>query len=216
MDVRRVIYGLDELNNTGREAEGEKYLEKWLKEARAERDWKSEVSILSELLGQYRRTMNAEAAKTAIAQTLQIIDEKGMGESATGATILLNAATTMKCFAMSEKALPIFEKVEEVYNKTLESGDYRFSGLYNNMALVYADLGQTDKAEDYFYRALDELEQIESSECDRAVTYCNLADLTGNENYLDKAVDCFRKARKDSYYDFTFSKCERALNGRII
>ena len=206
---------LDEMNNSGRETEAQAYLEHWLGEARAEGDWKAEMSILSELLGQYRRTLCAEKGIAAAGEAVAMVEQRTMEQSATGATILLNAATTLKAFGKTEESVKLFESVERVYDATLEKEDYRFAGLYNNMAISYAELGRTEEAEDYFYRALEKLEAIENSECDRAVTYCNLAEMTGNDNYLDKAAECLAKAKKDAYYDFTLSKCRGLLGDRI-
>ena len=56
VDVPALIRSLDALYAHGREAEAESFLEKALADARAMGDWRGELSILSELLGQYRRS----------------------------------------------------------------------------------------------------------------------------------------------------------------
>ena len=215
MNVLRVIEKLDELNNSGHEKEGEKHLEKWLEEARAEKDWKAELTILGELLGQYRRTLNEECGLQTADKVLKILDEHNMRATGSGATILINAATTMKAFGKTNESIPLFEEAEQTYVACLNKDDYRFAPLYNNMALSFAEVGDIEKAEDYFYRALEHLERIDNSECDRAVTYCNLAEMTENENYLKKAAQCLKEAKKDAYYYFTLSKCKDILGDLI-
>lgn len=217
MDVRRVIMKLDELNNSGKEAEAKNHLEHWLNEARAEGDWKSELSILSELLGQYRRLGEKENGLQCVEDSLKIIHDRKLEGFTTTATIMLNAATTMKAFGKASESITIFEQVEQLYSKKLTPDDYRFAGLYNNMALSYADIGQYENAEKYFTNAIDKINKIENHENDMAVTMCNLAELYEKMGKDEKAIfDCIEKAYEllssqtlpqDGYHAFTVSKC---------
>ena len=58
LDVPEIVRGLDELYEHGREAEAESYLEAWLDRAQKCGDWRAELTVTSELLGQYRRSAN--------------------------------------------------------------------------------------------------------------------------------------------------------------
>ena len=217
MDVRRVISGLDALNSAGKENEGEAYLERWYEDARAEGDYKSELSILSEMLGQYRKCGSAGKGLDACEKAIAMVEKLGIGQSATGATILINAATTMKAFGKAKESIPIFLSCEETYQKTLEKGDYRMAPLYNNMALSYQDISEYEKAEEYFFKAIDALGGIENCENDKAASYCNLAELYYAQGKDESSVNqmlenayvllCTPTLRRDSYHSFTLSKC---------
>ena len=63
------------------------------------------------------------------------------------------------------RRLPLFEHVLTVYSENLDPNDYRFAGLYNNMALSYEDTGASEKAEAFFGRALDVLERLPGTNC---------------------------------------------------
>ena len=133
-----------------------------------------------------------------------------------GATIMLNAATTMKFLGLSAKALPIFRHVSRVYSETLDPGDYRFAGLYNNMALAFEDTGDYDSAQRHFFMALDIIKSCKDPGNDTAVTWCNLAELYERmgrdediEPALDNAYACLTDPElpRDGYNAFTLSKC---------
>ena len=217
MDARRVVMALDKLNIEGREDEGARLLEKWRDEAKCEHDEKSELTIVSEMLGQYRRTGEKEKGLLACRDAVDMVYAMSYESTATGATILVNAATTLKAFGKTDESFNLFKKCEKVYEKTLTPDDYRFSALYNNMALTYADLGDFGGASEYFFKALESLEKIDNSDCDRACTWCNLAELYDNfsedeekiNEFMENAFSCLteKNTKKDSYLAYTIDRC---------
>ena len=217
LSVPEIIEGLDVLNNTGREAEGEAYLEQWLQEACSRKDWRAELSLRNELLGQYRRSGNAEKGIQTVNAVLDLLKIHHLGSTVSGATILLNAATTMKCFGRAKDSIPLFRHASRVYADHLDPSDYRFAGLYNNMALSFADAGELLSAETHYNMALHVLENCPGTENDQAVTQCNLAELYDAQNPEDPRIEaCLERAwdllnatglKQDGYHAFTISKC---------
>ena len=212
-----LIAQLDALYDTGREAEAGPFLENWLAEARRLGDWRAELSLLSELLGHYRRSKEEAKAVTAVRDALSLIREHRMGSTVSGATVMLNAATTLKCFGRAGESLPLFEQVSRVYGDNLDPADYRFGGLYNNMALSYQDLGRFELAEQCFKHALAAIARCPEPDNELAVTWCNLAELYHAQDPLDERVgESLEQAwshlnapnlRRDGYHAFTASKC---------
>ena len=217
VDVPAAVRELDALYNAGREDEAEGFLEGLLQKARAAGDWRAELSLLSELLGQYRRSMHEDKGLRAVGDALALIREHRMGQTVSGATVMLNAATTLKCFGRAAESIPIFTHASRVYADHLDPGDYRFAGLYNNMALSCDDVGDLASAERYFRLALKIIEKTERPGNDCAVTWCNLAELYGKrdaedarvEDCLDRAFACLTDPSLplDGYHAFTLSKC---------
>ena len=215
--VPELIRELDGLYNSGREAEGRAFLEKWQDRAAALGDWRGELAMLNELLGSYRRCGDAEKGLFAVEDALALIREHRMGSTVSGATVMLNAATTLKAFGRAEQSVPIFEHVCRVYGENLDPLDYRFGGLYNNMALSYQDVGDYDKAEKHFELALRVIERCPSPDNELAVTWCNLAELYDRQDTEDPRIAaCMEKAWhhlnapsvvRDGYHAFTISKC---------
>jgi len=163
------------------------------------------------------RSMDEEKGLTAIGDALALIRAHRMGSTLSGATVMLNAATTLKCFGRAAESIPIFCHVSRVYSDKLDPSDYRFPGLYNNMALSYADVGDVKSAQRYFSLALKLIAALPDSFNDMAVTYCNMAEMYGRldledariESCMEKAWDCLNEPGlpRDGYHAFTISKC---------
>ncbi len=217
LSVPLLIQEVDELCGEGREQEARELLESSLADARSHSDWRSELTVLSELLGQYRRTGEADKGLRTVGEALELTRVHHMGRTVSGATVLLNAATTLKAFVHAAESIPIFVHVARVYADNLDPGDYRFAGLYNNMALSYDETGDVPNAERCFKLALAILERIGGQENDSAVTWCNLAEMYGRRDLEDERIgDCLEKAweclnapglKRDGYHAFTISKC---------
>ena len=217
LDVPAVIRALDALYETGREAEAERFLEDKLAEARRIGDWRGELSMLSELLGQYRRSANGEKGLRAVQEVLDLIRAHHMGQTVSAATVMLNAATTLKCFHRAAESLPIFTHAARVYSDHLDPSDYRFAGLYNNMALSYDEVGDPESAERFFKLALSVIAKTEHPGNDSAVTWCNMAEMYARRDAEDPRIDaCLEQAwaclsdpalPHDGYHAFTISKC---------
>ena len=217
IDVPAAIRELDGLYNSGREKEAGAFLERQRDDARAMGDWRGELSMLSELLGYHRRDGDREKAMAAVNGALDLIRVHRMGRTVSGATVLLNAATTMKAFGRAQESLPIFKHVARIYANNLDPTDYRFAGLYNNMALSYEDVEDFAGAERCFRLALGVIGHSRNPENELAVTWCNLAELYDRQDPEDPRIgDCMEKAwdclnapslPRDGYHAFTISKC---------
>ena len=146
---------------------------------------------------------------------MALTQDPRIGTDNTGAaTLYVNAATALKRFGHSERALPLFLKAQEIYERLLPEGDFRRGGLYNNMALSLADLERWDEAEAYFRKAIREMELVENGELEQALSYLNLCDvlLPDDERipeYLDRAERCLDAPHlpRDSYYTYNCDKC---------
>lgn len=217
LDIKGIIAGLDKLLYASDITEAGKYLEHWCAKAAEVGDWRAELTLQSELMGFLRRTNDEKSALEAVNRGLEIIKEHRLGSTVSGATIILNAATTLKAYGMAERSIPMFVQACRVYSQKLDPTDYRFGGLFNNMALSYADIGEYDTAEAYFKKALAVIEHCDTPENELAVTYCNLAELyerMGRNADIKPALDAAQKLLSspalphDGYYEFTVSKCQ--------
>lgn len=217
MDVPAIIQHLDRLNASGQELQAQAYLETCLAEASALGDWRAELTVTSELLGQYRRSLDKETGLHAVNSVLELLRVHHLGSTVSGATILINAATTMKCFGHASDSLPLFAHAARVYRDHLAPEDYRFAGLYNNMALSYRDTENYSSAEHCFNLAMNVIRHCEHPENELAVTLCNLAELYSVQDPDDPRIgDCMEQAwealnapqlPRDGYHAFTVSKC---------
>lgn len=222
--VSRVIERADEAYNKNDMEEAGRLLSYWQNEANALGDESGELSVTDELIGHYRKTGNAEKGLSAVARALELLDKLDLENTVSGATILLNAATTLKAFGKAKEGLPLYAKAEKVYRANLAENDVLFAGLYNNQALALVDAGEYEKAEACYKKAIEIMEsQGTRGNLDAAVSFVNLAVLyaarDGKEE-KEKITDCMFKAyglltdennEKNGYYAFVLSKCAPAF-----
>ncbi len=222
INVPKAVEKLDALKNEGRMAEAVAFTVKQKDLAQSLGDWRGKLTMLSELVGMYRHTGDRAAAVRDCSEAMDILRDHGMGKTVTGATVLLNCATTMSCFGLEKEAIPVFAHVARVYRSELDPSDYRFAGLFNNMAITYTQIREYENAERCYKIALSVLKNCIHPENDMAVTMCNLADLYYMTDPEDGRVyDCMEKAwtllntpdlPRDGYYRYTLSRCVSAFD----
>ena len=77
--VPEIIRRLDALYDSGREGEAGDYLVRWRETAAARGDWRGELSVLSELMGHYRRSRDEEKGLAAVEDGLALVAVVGHG-----------------------------------------------------------------------------------------------------------------------------------------
>ena len=216
--VSRIISKLDELLSKNEMEEVTRLLDNWRKEAVQIGDLSGELSIVNEQLGHFRKVQNREAGLESVERSIELVKLLGIENEVSGATILLNAATTLKAFGEPEKALPIYDKTYSVYSAKLDKNDTRFGGFFNNKGLTLQDLCRFDEAKECYDKALEIMQKVEGGLADCAVTYVNLAHLfeksmEDSENSVNASLEKAQKIldgdeiERNSYYAFVCSKC---------
>ena len=216
--VSRVIEKLDACFNKNDMDGAGRLLTYWQTEAEAQRDRRGELSIVNEMLGYYRKTGDTEKALWAVDRSRELLQLLHLEKTLSGATVLLNTATTLKACGNPEKAMPLYDETFAIYVRELDETDARFGGYYNNKALTLVDLGQYEQAEACYQKALAIMETVENGLPDCAVTQINRAHLyeawkgieapeiaaclESAEQYLnDASVD------RNGYYAYVCDKC---------
>ena len=214
--VKRVIEKADGYFNKNDLLGAKRHLEYWKKEAKELGDLNGELSVVNELLGLYRKNGDNDNALRVIDRALSLIDELKLGETVSGATIFLNAATTFKAAGYPDKAIPLYEKTLAIYKANLDEFDEKFGGFYNNYALALTDVGDYKKAEECYYNAISVMEKAEHGKPDLAITYVNLAHFYEKAENNNKITDCMFTAYnllcdesniKNGYYAYVLEKC---------
>ncbi len=222
LDIKRIIADLDGFFAVEDLMGAEILLNTALEKAVELGDKASQLSILSELMGFHRRTADKEAAIRASEDGIALIFELGIGKSVSGATVLLNAATTLSAYGEAERAIGYFCEVMRVFADNLDPSDYRFAGLYNNMGTAYSNLSEFENALTYYKAALGIMEKTDNR-MEVAVTNVNIAELYGNmqteescdeiDRYVQAALfELDRASVRDGYYAFTCRKCAPTLD----
>lgn len=209
MDINNVISGLDKLFAEKKIKEAETYLKENLDKAKEEKDNGAALILLNEQIGYYRSISRMADSLNALKEAKEYIKLMELTGTEHEATTLLNGATALRAAESYAEAMQEYLRVEEIYKKTIDSKDYRFAGLYNNMSLLYSALEQYQEAGEKLEQALAVLETLENSEIEQAITYTNMAVNYGKlqekeamKNALNKALQLFEEYtdNKDAHY----------------
>lgn len=220
IEIGRILAKEDSLYDQLKYSEIETLLKYWEKEADSLKDRSGQLTMLSEMIGLFRKMGEKTKALMAIDKALDLLESSGYADSSSAGTIYLNAATTLKAFNELDRAMPCYEKTLELYNKYLQPNDEKYGGLYNNMGLAYVDLKDYKKAEELYNKALEIMGAIEGKQLEVAITYVNMAQLyftsLDMDTCIDKILECMNKAyenltskevTENGYWAFVASSC---------
>ena len=216
----RVVEKLNEYMSRRDYAGAERHLNYWLEEATLGRDENGELLLCNELVGHYRKTGEKEKAFQNAQRALDLVRELNYGDSVSGATTWVNAATAYSAFGEQETALALFRKARAVYEARPETRPGLLGGLYNNMALCYTALGRYEEAFALFEKAMDVMGRVPAGALEQAVTCLNMADAVAAQQGLERGegriTELLDRAETllhdpavphDGYYAFVCEKC---------
>ena len=88
----------------------------------------------------------------------------------------MNIANENRAAGNLLEALSYCRKVYDIYSEQLGPYDILLAGYYNNVALIYQELGDYDKAVDALEHALSIIERHENAGTEIVATYANLGE----------------------------------------
>lgn len=175
MNIELVLQQLDSLFAEHKIGQVEDFLKRKLEEAAGEGDRGAVITLMNELIGHYRETGEFEKAVEYCGQVLHLMKKLGMEGSVAYATTLLNVANAYRAAGLLREAMTAFQTVQSIYESCLSYHDFRYASLYNNMSLLFQEMGDFESACDCLERALGIATQHSNAETEVAVTYTNLA-----------------------------------------
>ncbi len=204
---------IDKLFAENRGAEAEKLMEQALQEAYEKQDFIGAVPILNELMGYCRETSQVERSYQYANDVQEILQKVGMKGTLAHATTLLNIANAYRAGGRLEDSLQKYEEVAAIYVKLLEPEDMLWANFYNNISLLYQELGRFDLAKESLLKALTIVLQKKDTIFEQAVTYTNLANTCLQlgqgevaEKYFTGAILLFERYDiRDAHYQAALS-----------
>ncbi len=221
---QRIIEKMNEYMGRRDYQAAERHLLYWLEEARLGHDLRGQLMLHNELAGHYRKISDKDQAAAHAQESLRLVELLGFGDSVSGGTSYVNAATVFHAFGDHHRALDLFRRARKVYEESGETDPALLGGLYNNMALCCAALGDYEEAFSLYERAMETMEQVHGGQLEQAVTCLNMADalalMKGPEEsdkeirrLLDRAAELLREPHgaEEGYYAFVCEKCAPAF-----
>ncbi len=204
MDIYEKI---DQMYKNGENDKVESFLEESLRRAISEDKADDVVIILNELIGYYRENGQTEKAATFAKELYKIVSDSDMSETVAYGTTLLNIANAYRAAGLNRESLRMHNEAKEVYDKLLPKDAYEYASLYNNLSLLFINMGDDESAEDCLKRALVIVGKDDTKYVELATTYVNLASIYSERNdtnsaitILDKAVELYEKDEKPDFH----------------
>jgi len=185
---------IDELFAQNRGQEAQTLMENCLDKALQAGKPEEAIPILNELIGYCRETSQVQRSYDYADMVLKIMNDMGLQGSIPYATTLLNIANAYRAGGRLEDSLSVYGQVEEIYRQRLQSDDMLVASLYNNMSLLYQEMGRFDQAKESLLKALAIVEKNDDAAFELAVTFANLASTCLSLGQEDQAEEFFTEA----------------------
>ncbi len=208
MNIEVILNKLDALFEKQQIDAVEPYLTEELSKAYKEEDYSVCISIMNELIGFFRDTSQYDKSLHYAEEVLKLMKSLGMEDTLHYATTCLNVANALRAAGHHKESLTFYQSIFPVYEMHLDAKDERIAALYNNMSLLYQEMGDFDAAVDCLNHALSIVEGGED-EIKIAITHSNLGasllqlgKMEDAMEHLYKAMAIFQKAEeKDFHYN---------------
>lgn len=229
MNINVFLNNLDKLYEEKRMNDVEPFFCESLAQAMKEKDDSAQFTILNEMMGFFRDTSQYDKSIKVCNQCLELMKKMGIEGTVDYATSLQNIANAHRAAGLLKESLSFYNQSLKIYENNIPSGDYRFASIHNNIALLYQEMGDFEKAVEHLREALLIIEKIEGAEIEIATTYTNLAaslleldytssfrgDVSGGHSFVHEAIEYLEKAlatyRKDEVKNFHYSAALSAM-----
>lgn len=175
MNIEYVLGQLDELFANHQVDQVEDFLKEKIEEAADEGDRGAVITLMNEIIGHFRETGEFDKSVEYCGQVLMLMQKMGLEGTVAYATTLLNVANAYRAAGLLRESMSAYQTVKNIYEGNLAYNDFRYASLYNNMSLLFQEMGDYESACDCLERALSIATQYSEARIETAVTYTNLA-----------------------------------------
>ena len=137
----------------------EPYLTEQLDRAYNEQDYSACITIMNEMIGFFRDTSQYQKSLDYSEQVLMLMQQLGYEGTLPYATTTLNVANALRAAGLHKESLAFYESIFPIYQENLDENDERFASLYNNLSLLYQEMGDFESAVACLRQALEIVSQ---------------------------------------------------------
>ena len=215
MNIDLILQQLDALFAKHKIELVEPFLLQKIEEAQQMGDTSSVITLMNELIGHYRETGEFDKSIACCRQVLELLERLGLKGTTAYATTLLNVANACRAAGLLRESMIYYNEVKKIYEESIPETDFRHASLYNNMSLLFQEMGDYESACDCLERALSIASRYENARIEVAVTYTNLAASQLKLGRYDEAIDNLQKAfsifEMDEEKDYHYSGALSAM-----
>ena len=215
MNIEQILGELDGLFAMHDMERVEAFLIEKINEASKAEDYGVMITLLNEIIGHYRETGEFDKSISCCSQLLKLMEQLGLAGSVEYATSLLNVANACRAAGLLRESMAYYDEVRRIYSEKVAPYDFRYASLYNNMSLLFQEMGDFESACDCLERALGIAMQYSGARIEVAVTYTNLATsqlkLGRWEEAMDNLCKAFSIFEADEEKDYHYSAALSAM-----
>ncbi len=219
MNVEFMLDGLENLFAKQDIQAVEPYLTEKLDEAYKEQDYSACITILNEMIGFFRDTSEYQKSLDYSEQVLKLMKELGYQGTLPYATTSLNVANALRAAGLHKESLAFYNSIFPIYEEHLSPEDERVASLYNNMSLLYQEMGDFDMAVACLNHALATMSK-KDDEIKIAITHSNLGASLLKLGRVEEAIDHLEAAlnifNKDEEKDFHYNAAMAAMGQAYV
>ncbi len=215
MNVNQVLEELDALFANHKINQVEGFLLAKIEEAAEEGDKGAVITLMNEIIGHFRETGEFDKSVQYCEQVLLLMQKMDLEGTVAYATTLLNVANAYRAAGLLRESMSAYQTVKMIYEGNLAYNDFRYASLYNNMSLLFQEMGDFESACDCLERALSIATQYSGAEIETAITYTNLATSQLKLDRYEEAIANLNRAfaifERDEEKDYHYSGALSAM-----
>ncbi len=176
MDINQITEELDTLFAQEKIAEIPQFLESHIAQAAQEGAQEVLLTLYNEIIGFYRETGQYALSIENCHKAVALMKEMGIQDTIPYATTLLNIANAHRAAGLLQESLELYNRVRPIYVAHLDENDMYYANFYNNLSLLYQEMGDFASAKDQLVNALSIVSHKPDRQFEAAVTQANLAN----------------------------------------
>lgn len=194
MELDKILEQLQELFGTYQIERVETFLEENIEQSFAVGDTATVITLMNEMIGYLRDTGKNDKALYYCDRVLALMKQEGLEGSLPYATTLLNVANAYRAAGRLQESMVQYRTVLRLYDGRIAQDDMLYASLFNNMSLLYQEMGDFDNACKCLKSALA-IVMTKPDKCiETAVTFTNLAASQLQLGEFPEAIENLKKA----------------------
>ena len=208
MNVQHILDGLEALFAKQDIQAVEPYLTKQLEQAYSEPDYGACITIMNEMIGFFRDTSQYQKSLDYSEQVLMLMQQMGYEGTLPYATTSINVANALRAAGLHKESLAFYKSIFPIYQENLDPNDERFASLYNNLSLLYQEMGDFESAAVCLRQALsivstgEDIIKVAITHSNLGATLLQLGKTEQAISHLEQSLAIFNRfEEKDFHYN---------------
>lgn len=205
--INQILTDLDALFVEGDTEKIREFLEEKIAYFKEMNDKHNLITMLNEVIGFCRDMGWFEKGQQYSDELYGLVSQAPYKDTIAYATTCLNIGNFKRAKKDYEDSEKMYLQVLPVYHMFLEKTDFRYASYYNNLSLLYQEMGRFEDAISSLEKALNIAKNYEEARIEVATTYTNMANCylkIGQTEHakelLKMAFSIFEKDEKKDYH----------------